>query len=428
MLNWFHAKAFSSVPTWIRFKKQGNALLFSALGLITIISIGCLVSIRTAYPENTEPQRPNYIGCDFLNNGDIQSEVINGNDYHYIYGFSIVDIDGDGDLDITVSDAWYIDHDPERKRQRARLMALINTDYGFKEVELAGHILGDDTSALLEQQVVADMNGDGKPDIVAVMIFQNKLVWFENSGSVDAPWSMHQIPVPVHLPVSLKALGMREGAPSFLVGSFRSGGVSIVQKMNGSWINQAVIPPGFGDTRLIDFGDINGDGNPVVVAGSLPTGSIVYVDPVDGKSRRIPSEISRPFRGRLADVKGNGKLDILIPGERLAYLEGSQWTVKYLAPSCGPDHAWSDLQFADLDGDGNNDFVAVLRPKSSIIGGAVIMGIYTEGTYKLKTLIGDFPNASFAQIADIDADGALDVIAISDQPNNEVRLWRAPAM
>ena len=56
------------------------------------------------------------------------------------------------------------------------------------------------------QVVIADMNGDGKPDILAVDQGSSELAWYENPG-----WQRHIIAANVPRPINAAAAGLDRG-------------------------------------------------------------------------------------------------------------------------------------------------------------------------------------------------------------------------
>jgi hypothetical protein len=152
----------------------------------------------------------------------------------------------------------------------------------------------------------------------------------------------------------------------------------------------------------------------------------VYFSGSDSTEHVISDHIKLPSYGDVFDMNGDGKPDIVVAGEQLSWLENPNWVEHRLAPACSSDVRWFEVKVADLNGDGRPDFVASVRPRSGIEGGAVVMGLNEGDHFVLYTLISGWGSANAIRIADVDGDGKLDVIASTDRPFNEVRLWRAP--
>ena len=116
------------------------------------------------------------------------SEALTSPGYCYVYGIAVGDLTGNGSLDITVADGWASRHDDSGTRTSSRIIGLFNDGTGlFTEQVLADGIQGDENASLVERHVLADLNGNGYLDIVAVHIDQNKLVSIENPGDRTSP-------------------------------------------------------------------------------------------------------------------------------------------------------------------------------------------------------------------------------------------------
>src|SRR4051812_45539283 len=89
----------------------------------------------------------------------------------------VLDADGDGTLDIISGTTAYRGPD-FAKTSKIRDVQKQGTYYNsFSEIPL-------------------DVNGDGKPDLLNCSYFGKNVGWVENPGSLEKPWTYHEIDVP----------------------------------------------------------------------------------------------------------------------------------------------------------------------------------------------------------------------------------------
>jgi len=225
---------------------------------------------------------------------------------------------------------------------------------------------------------VADVNGDGKPDIVATTVPDDitaagSLSVLLNNG--DGTFGSPTLYTVGHTPTSVAIADVNgDGKPDLIVGNY-----------------------GDGDYGHNNIGVLLGNGN-----GTFQT-QVEYPTAGGGDN---------PFSIAVGDLNGDGKLDVVTTNNHddsvsvlLGNGDGSfQAPISYAAGN-GPDY----VTIGDVNGDGIPDLF-VVDENSNTNTVAVLLG-KGDGTFGSPTLY-NAPGANFGgAIADINGDGKPDLIA-----------------
>jgi hypothetical protein len=353
--------------------------------------------------------------------------------FGYAYGLAASDLDGDGLPDITTADA-----------DRGQLTLFRNRGIG----KFTPSYIKDGEPGWFERHVHGDVNGDGKPDVVVVKNLHGHLAWFENPGKekLNQPWPRHLISTDLHraYDVALADLngdGKPDVAASAWVGNhfawFENPG-----KPGGEW-KKHLVDDGIGETRAIHVADLNGDGRPDLV-GTARTGKLLawYENPgppYQGKWKRhvIDDTAVYPTHGHLLDMDGDGDLDVILAigfynAPAGPHTNQVAWYENVGKPGKGTEwkkHVVGELKNAfeaaagDLDGDGKPDVVATGWGEP----GQVVVFLNPgdpKGKWSRHVLKDNWRRANSVLVVDLDKDGRLDIVAAAERGTNEVRWWR----
>ena len=321
------------------------------------------------------------------------------------------------------------------------------------------------------QVVVADLNHDGKPDLIALASGQAELVWYENPG-----WERHVIVGGQSRMINCAVVGDEIVlASEFQMVAKDSAGVVSVLRPKGD-------PRGLWTATEIDrlttshrlrTADIFGNGKPVVVNAAL-TGAaatapeyrdqtpLVYYVPGEWKRRTISTENSGVVHGIfVTDWDGDGRDDLLTASftgiHLFRFTPPEKWTRTEIAkgdPAAWPKSGSSDvtvaklgktrvlgaiepwhgnvvavyserggkwsrevidttitdghtIQSADLNGDGNDELIVGFRQGAK----SVYLYSYGAGQWARSTLDGNMGAASCA-VADLNGDKRADIACI----------------
>lgn len=223
--------------------------------------------------------------------------------------------------------------------------------------------------------VVADLNGDGKPDIVVT-----------NECASSCTYG---------------------GAVGVLLGNGDGTFQSVTTYLTGV------------DEYSVAVADVNRDGHPdLVVADSK--GVEILLGNGDGTFQTAYSSGGSGQSVALADVNGDGKLDLLVAGgSDIEVLLGNgdgtfQPAVAYGSGGSGGGSGATSLAVADVNGDGKPDLLEANWGSNSV---GVLLG-NGDGTFQTAVTYGsggEFPYS--VAVADVSGDGRPDLIVANDCEN-----------
>ncbi len=289
----------------------------------------------------------------------------------------IADFDGDGDLDIVVVseddriNELYFNNGTGRFTDEGARLPVEGTTNGV---------------------VVADVNGDGFPDVLFANNGQDAIIINDGAGSfVDE--TAERLPRSTDVTQDLE-LGDVDGDGDLdLVVANEGANALYINDGAGHFSDEttARIPrrEGGEETREADFGDVDGDGDldllfsnvAAFVAGADPRNRLLINDGsgafADETSTRLPSASVSSFDGDLVDVDGDGDLDIVTANADVDLSVGRIADSRYRAYlndgngvfteasdevfGVGATGTGLDLEFADFDGDDRPDFYLASR-------------------------------------------------------------------
>ena len=289
----------------------------------------------------------------------------------------IADFDGDGDLDIVV-----VSEDDRTNELYFNDGAGRFTDEGAR-LPVEGTTNG---------VVVADVNGDGFPDILFANNGQDALIINDGTGNF-ADETAERLPRSADVTQDLE-LGDVDGDGDLdLIVANEGANALYINDGAGRFTDESAarIPQRQGgeETREADFGDVDGDGDldllfanvAAFVAGADPRNRLLINDGngffTDETSARLPAASVSSFDGDLVDVDGDGDLDIVTANADVDLSVGRIADSRYRAYlndgsgvfadasgevfGTGTRGTGLDLEFADFDGDGRPDFYLASR-------------------------------------------------------------------
>ena len=278
------------------------------------------------------------------------------------------------------------------------------------------------------QVVVADLNHDGRPDVIALASGLPELVWYENPT-----WERHVIAGKQAGMINCAVVGAdSEGIPEIVLASGfsnqpkKSAGIVSVLRHDGDprnlWTVTEIdrIPA----SHRLRTADIDGSGKRVVVNAALAAADaeapdyrgyapLVFYRPGEWKRQPITPQNSGLVHGIwIIDWDGDGRDEILTAGFEGIHLfklgKDGKWTRTEIAkgdPSPWPKSGSSDVSVGKL---GKNRFLAAIEPWH----GNQAAVYRRNGTAWQRIVIDDsLVDGHTIQTADLNADGRDEVIA-----------------
>jgi hypothetical protein len=323
---------------------------------------------------------------------------------------AIMDMNGDGRPDITSGAYWY---------ENPGAAGGSWKQHKFRDVEIKGDYVEDCA------EFAIDVNHDGALDIVSSGWDSYEISWYENSRKPDVLWTKHFIVDSEFTEGMVLADIDGDGKSDVIAAHYRPSGLV--------WISFAGPQPAVhrvggieGDGHGVGVADLDGDGKADILTVH---GWYKNIDAAHDQWQWMPEwdlgETGFPILGY--DVNNDGKMDLIYGqghGVGLYWLEQSEengkrvWTRHLIDDSYSQVHA---LALADLDGDGQPELIAGKRYRAHNEGDPGANEPIVLYYYKIDRKTATFTRFPISyngtggagteiQVVDLDGDGDLDIV------------------
>ena len=307
--------------------------------------------------------------------------------------------------------------------------------------------------------VAADMNGDGQPDLISADFVTGNITVLTNNGS-GAFGSNATLSAGTGFPVvgavsvySIAAADVNGDGKSDLIRANYSGFSLTLWTNNGSGMfsSNATLTLIGAKPRDVVAADVNGDGKPDLIianevgVGGLPppvgVGLMVFTNNGRGGFGPNPSQSFGPasISVAVADVNGDGQPD-LISADSGGDLNGHTpagntlriWTNNGIGgfgfnATLTVDGSIYCVTVADVNGDGKPDLIcANFTNVSGTTGNLTVFTNNGSGAFGLYATLAVGSNPHCVVAADVNGDGRLDLIAANSYDNNLSLLINVP--
>jgi hypothetical protein len=277
------------------------------------------------------------------------------------------------------------------------------------------------------QVVAADLNHDGRPDLIALASGMSELAWYENPG-----WQRHVLAAGQRRMINCAVVGNEIVlASEFSMQAKDSAGVVSVLRPGEDprqpWTVTEIdrLPT----SHRLRVADIDGSGRLVVINAPL-TGAaaaaldyrdqtpLVYYVPGEWKRRVISTENSGVVHGIfVTDWDGNGRQDIVTASftglHLFRYTKDARWTRTEIAkgdPGPWPKSGSSDIAVGHLGGANQEKtrFLATIEPWH---GNQVAVYTQRGAQWERQVIDSSLIDGHTIQVADLNGDGVDEIVA-----------------
>jgi hypothetical protein len=357
--------------------------------------------------------------------------VIYGSGGSGAYAVAVADVNGDGNPDLVVANECPIGDNC----QNGTVGVLLGNGDGTFRTAVAYGSGGYQSRSV----AVADVNGDGKPDLLVTSCCGDNGIVGVLLGNGDGTFQ----PVVTYNTGGNYALTVvvadvnGDGKPDLVVANANGNGDGdgavgvLLGNGDGTFQTAVSYDSGGSDTNSVAVADVNGDGKPDLVAvsvnGSAPSGSVgVLLGNGDGTFQTAVTYNSGGYGAlsvTVADVNGDGKPDLVVAncgsncnggdGVVGVLLGNGDGTFQTAVGYDTGGHDTNSVAVADVNGDGKPDLVCANDGAGGSVG--VLLGkgdgtFRTAVTYNSDSEQGVGSAAMSLAVADVNGDGKPDLL------------------
>jgi len=357
-----------------------------------------------------------------------------------ISAITVADINGDGKPDVIVANDYGGSISVFRNGTAPGATTAV---FAARQTFLIGNV-----SSAPNHVTAADLNGDGKPDLVITAANLDAVVVLLNTtaaGSATSAFATKKAFAAGTNPVHVTTADINgDGKLDLIVANYQAKSISVLLNATAP----GAVSPSFGAQQVfatggfpaaIGAGDLNGDGRPdLAIANSADNTVSVFLNTttlgsttVHFAAQKTFATLAGPESLQLLDVNGDGKADIVVSNLNSdavsvlvnTTLPGSN-APRFAAQRSFPlGNLPAALAAVDLNGDGKPDLVAVNANDQtvSVLINTSITGIAAPDFPHEQVFPAEFDSYHVA-VADLDGDGKPDVIRSDSNENTLVIL------
>ena len=330
--------------------------------------------------------------------------------YSAPYQMDAADIDGDGDLDLLgLGTSLYTDYLRNNGDDTFAALALNNNKYQASCMK------------------ALDFDFDGDVDVLAGVFADSSFAVYENDGSEN--FTYHEVEGSTYGVIGVDAADMDNDGDLDVVGIGRNSSTVAWFENNGGWsFTKHILDASFTWVEKVFAVDLNNDGYMDVVASMNLAGADqvnAYMNNGDGTF--TTQALTSPSVGiediAFADIDNDGDLDFIAAEQTstsVSWYENQGVTafVRHYAFIAADPTA---VDAADMDGDGDYDIVAAGVQTSTMVSW---WGNDGSGNFSNQQTIGTgFADATDLHAVDLTGDGVLDVVASSGTSTTPPMAW-----
>ncbi len=299
---------------------------------------------------------------------------------------------------------------------------------------------------------VADVDGDGDPDVVATAFLDQDVNWWENDGTPaddvggdGNSWTEHVIEDTFDGVRALEIVDLdTDGDLDVVAAASNADEIrwwendgSPADDLGGdgnSWTERTPLGS-FDGARGLAVADVDHDGDLDLLGVAEDANDVGWLENTAGdgtvwSTHVIETELSGAASVAAADLDGDGDLDVVATGSGANVIgwwesdgspaddvggDGNSWTQRLVTSGFGGAR---DALPADVDGDGDLDILATASTDDDVTW---FENDGSGGTWTERTVDGAFDGAQVARWADLDGDGDGDVLSAAS--DGDVFAW-----